>query len=104
MDQFCVKCEMLLMDDIKCECGHENEYDSQPATIRVWFNKRKDLAKPDKKGDDQEAEGPRVEKFCQKCNMLTMQTYFTAQLRSADEGQTVFYRCIKCLIQTSENS
>lgn len=51
-----------------------------------------------------EEAGPQVEKFCGKCNKLTIQTYFTAQLRSADEGQTVFYRCLKCLVQTFENS
>lgn len=104
MDQFCDKCEALLMRGVVCDCGHTNKTSNAPSTIRVWFNKRKELLKPDKNLQNPETEGPRVEKFCNKCNTLTVQTYFTTQLRSADEGQTVFYRCTKCLIQTSENS
>ena len=104
MDQFCTECEALLMKSNLCDCGHKNESLEAPSTIRVWFNRKKELLKPDKNLDDPDLEGPRVEKYCQKCSTLTLQTYFTAQLRSADEGQTVFYRCTKCLIQTSENS
>lgn len=104
MDQFCVKCESILLEGPECSCGHRNQTLYAPSTVRVWFNKRKELLKPDKNKTEPEMEGPRVEKFCGKCNLLTVQTYFTAQLRSADEGQTVFYRCTKCLIQTSENS
>lgn len=102
MDSFCDKCESLLISGIICDCGHKNETKYPPTTTRVWFN-HKELLRP--KGDkNPDTEGPKVEKFCNRCNKLTLQTYFTAQLRSADEGQTVFYRCIKCMIQTSENS
>lgn len=104
MDHFCSKCESILLDELKCECGHKNKAESVPTTVRVWFNKRKDRFKQQENREDPETEGPKVEKFCGRCNALTMQSYFTAQLRSADEGQTVFYRCTKCLIQTSENS
>lgn len=104
MDQFCNKCEAILMNGLTCDCGHVNKTSHTPSTIRVWFNKKKELLKPDKVRREPETEGPRVEKYCNRCSMLTVQTYFTAQLRSADEGQTVFYRCTKCLIQTSENS
>ena len=104
MDQFCTKCESILTNGSICECGHKNKTNNSATTVRVWFNKRKELLKPDKNKGDPESEGPRVEKFCNRCNVLTVQTWFTARLRSADEGQTVFYRCTKCLIQTSENS
>lgn len=40
-------------------------------------------------------EGPVVERKCAKCGYDRM-SYATLQLRSADEGQTVFYTCIKC--------
>lgn len=104
MDQFCIKCESVLMKGPCCPCGHRNKAETTPSTTTVWFNRREDLLKPNKNEENNESEGPRVEKYCNKCGSLTLQTYFTAQLRSADEGQTVFYRCTKCLIQTSENS
>ncbi|KAA0193887.1 hypothetical protein HAZT_HAZT008010 [Hyalella azteca] len=40
---------------------------------------------------------------CSKCGHRGMQ-YTTAQLRSADEGQTVFYFCVKCKHREMENS
>lgn len=104
MDQFCNKCEALLINGPVCECGFKNTLSHTPTTTRVWFNKRRELLKQDKTAKNQDTDGPRVEKYCNRCSTLTEQTYFTAQLRSADEGQTVFYRCTKCLIQTSENS
>lgn len=40
-------------------------------------------------------EGPIVERICPKCGNDKM-SYATLQLRSADEGQTVFYTCTNC--------
>lgn len=42
-------------------------------------------------GDD----GPVVERICPKCGNDKM-SYATLQLRSADEGQTVFFTCTVC--------
>ncbi|XP_067625044.1 DNA-directed RNA polymerase I subunit RPA12 [Eurosta solidaginis] len=50
-----------------------------------------------------EAEGPIVERKCPKCGHMQM-SYATLQLRSADEGQTVFFTCLKCKFKESENS
>ena len=36
-----------------------------------------------------------VKEDCPKCKHPELQ-YYTMQLRSADEGQTVFYECPKC--------
>lgn len=36
-----------------------------------------------------------IQEACPKCKHPEMQ-YYTMQLRSADEGQTVFYECAKC--------
>lgn len=44
---------------------------------------------------EEEDEGPIVERLCPKCGNEKM-SYATLQLRSADEGQTVFYTCTKC--------
>lgn len=44
---------------------------------------------------DDDADGPVVERQCPQCQNDKM-SYATLQLRSADEGQTVFYTCTKC--------
>lgn len=41
------------------------------------------------------ADGPIAERICKKCGHNEM-SYAAMQLRSADEGQTVFYTCVKC--------
>lgn len=52
---------------------------------------------------DVESGGPTVDRLCPKCNNDKM-SYATLQLRSADEGQTVFYTCTKCKYKEIENS
>lgn len=54
------------------------------------YNKRKNILKK-----EEEDEGPIVERICSKCGNDKM-SYATLQLRSADEGQTVFYTCTNC--------
>mmetsp|Transcript_47780 Transcript_47780/g.95395 ORF Transcript_47780/g.95395 Transcript_47780/m.95395 type:complete len:116 (-) Transcript_47780:305-652(-) len=50
-------------------------------------------------GDGQRQQQQRVRATvnepCPKCKYPQLQ-YYTMQLRSADEGQTVFYECAKC--------
>ncbi|KAJ1560626.1 DNA-directed RNA polymerase I core subunit rpa12, partial [Cladochytrium tenue] len=48
-------------------------------------------------------DGATIEEKCPKCEAPEM-TFHTAQLRSADEGQTVFYSCVKCGYKFSVNS
>ncbi|XP_067001544.2 DNA-directed RNA polymerase I subunit RPA12 [Anabrus simplex] len=52
---------------------------------------------------EEEPEGPLVERKCPQCNNDVM-SYSTLQLRSADEGQTIFYTCTKCKFKETENS
>lgn len=47
--------------------------------------------------------GPVVKRQCPKCQHKKM-TYTTRQTRSADEGQTVFYTCLKCGFTEQEYS
>lgn len=62
----------------------------------IYFNDIKNLASNVKtKKDNEEADGPIVERQCPQCKNDKM-SYSTLQLRSADEGQTVFYTCTKC--------
>ncbi|CAL4084268.1 unnamed protein product [Meganyctiphanes norvegica] len=57
------------------------------------------------KKKDEEAELGQMdnERECSKCGNIGM-SYTTMQLRSADEGQTVFYICPKCKHREVENS
>ena len=61
----------------------------------VAFNNNDTYASAKDDDDEDEAEGPVVERRCPQCNNDKM-SYATLQLRSADEGQTVFYTCTKC--------
>ena len=44
-----------------------------------------------------------VKEACPKCAHPELQ-FYTMQLRSADEGQTVFYECAKCGHTFSQNN
>jgi DNA-directed RNA polymerase I subunit RPA12 len=66
----------------------------------IHFNKSTVKEKEQK---DEGAEGPVIERICSKCGNDKM-SYATLQLRSADEGQTVFYTCTKCHHKETENS
>eukprot|EP00163_Fabomonas_tropica_P006349 TRINITY_DN15920_c0_g1_i1.p2 TRINITY_DN15920_c0_g1~~TRINITY_DN15920_c0_g1_i1.p2 ORF type:complete len:125 (-),score=15.85 TRINITY_DN15920_c0_g1_i1:188-562(-) len=44
-----------------------------------------------------------VDEECPKCGNIGM-SFHTAQLRSADEGQTIFYTCLSCRHKFSVNS
>lgn len=62
----------------------------------IHFNKKNVYGSSKQKDDkEEEAEGPVVERKCPQCQNNKM-SYATLQLRSADEGQTVFYTCTKC--------
>lgn len=65
-------------------------------TYIVTFNNKDTYASAKQTEDDEEeADGPIVDRKCPQCNNEKM-SYATLQLRSADEGQTVFYTCTKC--------
>lgn len=69
----------------------------------VHFNKIPSKKSKSKIADEDEAEGPVIDRRCPKCANDKM-SYATLQLRSADEGQTVFYTCTKCNFKETENS
>eukprot|EP00271_Cylindrocystis_brebissonii_P015602 TRINITY_DN38549_c0_g1_i1.p1 TRINITY_DN38549_c0_g1~~TRINITY_DN38549_c0_g1_i1.p1 ORF type:complete len:136 (-),score=13.44 TRINITY_DN38549_c0_g1_i1:485-892(-) len=44
-----------------------------------------------------------VNELCPNCGHKELE-YYTMQLRSADEGQTIFYECVRCKHKYSLNS
>ncbi|KAM3966937.1 RNA polymerase I subunit RpI12 [Aphomia sociella] len=108
---FCARCGSILpllqdFGSVKCySCkaiyGAEN-YSNLKFQYTIHFNTvsvvtHKDIVNMDN------PEGPVVERKCPKCGNDRM-SYATLQLRSADEGQTVFYTCISCKYKETENS
>lgn len=69
----------------------------------VHFNKIPSKKSQAQEDNEDEAEGPVIDRKCSKCGNGKM-SYATLQLRSADEGQTVFYTCTKCNFKETENS
>lgn len=69
----------------------------------VHFNKIPSKKSRVEEENEDEAEGPVIDRKCSKCGNGKM-SYATLQLRSADEGQTVFYTCTKCNFKETENS
>jgi len=111
---FCPACGTLLPSlpargNVFClACKHEipiESFASVKTSYEIVFNKRDsgDAKKRKKKGGDDEVDGPVVERKCPKCGHERM-SYAALQLRSADEGQTVFFTCLQCKFKESENS
>lgn len=105
--EFCSKCGSLIPMEghldhntiLVCKnCSAKiplKSFDGLTSTYRIKFNdpiKEKQLRLQKKL---KEHKGPIVERRCPKCDSEQMY-YFTMQTRSADEGQTVFYTCVKC--------
>ncbi|TDG50462.1 hypothetical protein AWZ03_003051 [Drosophila navojoa] len=94
---FCYNCKQEFSPDVYI--GETSEY-----TIHFnSFDPSKISKKITQKSEETEADGPVVERKCPKCGNDKM-SYATLQLRSADEGQTVFFTCLKCKYKESENS
>ena len=106
---FCNGCGAILplLDQsnfIKCKgCGVSVDMSSlEGVEIHSYKNYNQDQLKSAEElsrlkaiKDEVEDKGPIVKRTCGKCGHKKM-TYVTRQTRSADEGQTVFYTCLKC--------
>ncbi|KAL0961785.1 hypothetical protein UPYG_G00331710 [Umbra pygmaea] len=78
------------------------EFSSQKVTSTVIFNPL-ELSTLTVEDDDSELKGAVIDRRCSRCNKEGM-VYHTRQMRSADEGQTVFFTCIHCRYQEKEDS
>lgn len=77
-------------------------FGSNEVEYKIIFNTYEPKSVKVKQEKDDE-EGPAIERLCKNCGHNKM-TYAALQLRSADEGQTVFFTCVKCKFKESENS
>ncbi|KAI8622529.1 transcription factor S-II-domain-containing protein [Chytriomyces sp. MP71] len=71
------------------------------------FTERPAPKRRDENGDEDTVahlrDGATIKERCPKCDAPEM-VFHTAQLRSADEGQTIFYSCVKCGFKEKLNS
>lgn len=120
---FCTLCGALLdpptrVEDRSVPCGIcHNEIPASEFENRVVITHSRLDAFPEKPSQliskmldstdsasgDRSHKGATINEKCAKCGHHEL-VFHTAQLRSADEGQTVFYNCPKCGYKYSVNS
>ncbi|KAL4629632.1 DNA-directed RNA polymerase I subunit 12-like [Arapaima gigas] len=79
------------------------EFAGKMVTSSVVFNTLEASSLIKENEEENELKGPVIDRRCSRCNKEGM-VYHTRQMRSADEGQTVFYTCIHCRFQEKEDS
>lgn len=108
---FCPDCGSVLplpgvQDTVICpRCGFSidvRDFGGKVVKTSVVFNKLGAVI-PMSVDEGAESQGPVVDRRCSRCGHEGM-AYHTRQMRSADEGQTVFYTCINCKFQEKEDS
>ena len=94
-DVVCVVCKFVVPSSL---------FGEKVVQYVVHFNSQENAAAKKKRNiSGDQADGPVIERKCSKCGHDQM-SYAAIQLRSADEGQTVFFTCLKCKYKESENS
>ncbi|CAK9780002.1 DNA-directed RNA polymerase i 13.7 kda polypeptide [Cutaneotrichosporon oleaginosum] len=118
---FCPACGTLLdlprddQDEIECsQCGRKEpaaSYENLPTKTYSSANafpsalkaKRALVQNTVEEGEAAKDRDPIANERCDNCGHIGM-SYKEMQLRSADEGSTIFYKCLNCGHQTSTNN
>ncbi|XP_075711225.1 DNA-directed RNA polymerase I subunit RPA12 [Rhinoderma darwinii] len=109
---FCSDCGSVLpppgiQDTVTCLCcghrTHVTEFLMKCVQRSVVFNKLDTIVVSNESDEAGALKGPQIDRRCNRCGCEKM-VYYTRQMRSADEGQTVFYTCVQCRFQEKEDS
>ncbi len=106
---FCPRCDSLLKrpsgSKFKCKsCHFKFNSDFLKTITHKTTSKENTFFNPEINVAEEKKEKLAViDENCPKCNHPEM-TFFTMQLRSADEGATIFYSCPKCNHKFSVNN
>lgn len=87
---------LTLMTDYKAEeMVTEKVFTTKKLWLEKYNDKKKGVKQNEKTQNKEVAERAKINMPCKKCDSKQMY-YYTMQTRSADEGQTIFYECVKC--------
>lgn len=100
---FCDCGNVVTLDRGECihTCKRCKKDISEDKILKYEYTQKKDILHA--VAAEEKLEQVKRERTCVKCN--NNQMYFhTAQIRSADEGQIIFYECTKCGFKETINS
>ncbi|TNV71030.1 hypothetical protein FGO68_gene11530 [Halteria grandinella] len=110
---FCSNCGMMLALEshtpvATCRfCRHQTQLrdlvDTEVVTKKELTQRKEWMENSQTEQKKQKVTKVVVEEDCPECDSKQMY-YETRQMRSADEGQTVFYECVKCGHKFSVNT
>ena len=110
---FCSHCGSILPlpgatnHHTQCKCGYKRKCEKWTgmvlSDIVVVVNELQRVKEKQINSNLTNTSAPTIERICSKCGHNKM-TYKTQQLRSVDEGMSIFYCCVQCNSIEKEDS